>query len=123
MSDVSKSVLAGAKGNCPYCHKGRLFDGYLKFANKCEVCEQSFDIEDAGDGPAVFVIFAASAIIVPLALAFQAFFDPPIWVLLIIWLPIIAIVCLALLRPFKGIMFAAQIAHKAEQTSWSSKSD
>ena len=118
MSELKKAILAGAKGRCPYCYEGKLFDGYLKFAKNCENCGNSFEIEDAGDGPAVFVIFVASAIVVPLALAFQALLDPPIWLLLIIWLPIITLVCLALLRPFRGMMFAVQIANKAEEYKW-----
>ena len=40
---------------------------------------------------------------------------PPIWVTLIIWMPMTLVVCLALLRPFKGMMLAAQFMNKASE--------
>ncbi len=116
----SDMLKAGLKGRCPFCHEGPLFDGYLKFAKSCPSCGESFEIEDAGDGPAVFVIFFASLIVVPMALLFQMTVKPPIWLTLLIFVPLIILVCLALLRPFRGMMFAAQIMNKAEQSKWDS---
>ena len=115
MGDRSSMVQAGFKGRCPYCGQGKLFDGYLKFAKNCQACGESFEIEDAGDGPAVFVIFIASVLVLPLALAFQVVLDPPVWLTLLIWMPVIVLVCLLLLRPFRGMMFAAQISNKANE--------
>ena len=115
MHDKSKIMGAGLKGRCPHCLEGALFDGYLKFAHECPSCGESFAIEDAGDGPAVFVIFIASFVVVPLALVFQMVLDPPVWLTLMIWLPVITVVCLFLLRPFRGLMFAIQVMNKAEQ--------
>ena len=115
MPDKSQIMRAGLKGRCPYCLEGPLFDGYLKFAKECLTCEANLEIEDAGDGPAVFVIFVASFIVVPLALVFQMKLNPPIWLTLIIWIPVIIIVCLLLLRPFRGLLFALQVMNNAEQ--------
>jgi len=106
---------AGLRGRCPTCLEGPLFDGYLQFASACPACGESFDIEDAGDGPAVFVIFLASFLVVPLALVFQMMLEPPVWLTLLIWIPIITATCLVLLRPFRGLMFAVQVMNKAEQ--------
>ncbi len=116
----SEMLKAGLRGRCPFCHEGPLFDGYLKFAKACPSCGESFEIEDAGDGPAVFVIFIASLIVVPMALVFQMVLGPPVWLTLLIWVPVIVLVCLALLRPFRGVMFAAQVMNKAEQSKWDS---
>jgi uncharacterized protein (DUF983 family) len=113
--DKSKIMGAGFRGRCPNCLEGPLFDGYLKFAGECLTCGESFDIEDAGDGPAVFVIMIASFLVVPPALVFQMVLEPPVWLTLLIWIPLIIIVCLALLRPFRGLMFALQVMNKAEQ--------
>jgi uncharacterized protein (DUF983 family) len=33
----------------------------------------------------------------------------------VIWLPLTVVVCLALLRPMKGVMLAAQFANKASE--------
>lgn len=115
MHDKNKIMGAGLRGRCPNCLEGVLFDGYLKFNRNCAACGQSLEIEDAGDGPAVFVIFVASFLIVPLALIFQIKLDPPVWLTLLIWIPIISVVCLAMLRPFRGLMFAMQFMNNAEE--------
>ena len=115
MSDNSKIVSTGLRGRCPNCHEGKLFDGYLKFAKTCESCGFDFESQDVADGPAVFVILIASVIVVPLALAFQIKLDPPILLTLVIWLPTISLLCLALLRPLRGLMFALQIANNAAE--------
>lgn len=108
-------ISTGLKGRCPVCGEGNLFDGFLKFARRCEGCGADFDIEDAGDGPAVFVILIAGIVIVPLALAFQLITNAPTWLTLVIWGPILTLFCLALLRPLRGIMFNLQWAHKARE--------
>jgi len=115
MPDKSKIMGAGLRGRCPNCLEGPLFDGFLKFAKECPTCGESFQIEDAGDGPAVFVIMISSFLVVPPALIFQMSLEPPIWLTLLIWIPLIIIVCLALLRPFRGLMFAIQVMNNAEQ--------
>ncbi len=40
---------------------------------------------------------------------------PPIWVHLVIWLPLTVGLCLGLLRPLKGLMLAAQFMNRASQ--------
>jgi uncharacterized protein (DUF983 family) len=42
-------------------------------------------------------------------------FSPPIWLQLLVWLPLTAIVCGALLRPFKGLLVAAQFTNNARE--------
>ena len=111
----SKAMRAGLKGHCPHCYEGALFAGFLKFADNCQSCGFSYQIEDAGDGPAVFVMFIASIFIVPLALVFQIKLDAPIWLTLLIFVPAIIAACLLLLRPFRGLMFALQVSMNASQ--------
>lgn len=108
-------VSAGLRGRCPRCGEGRLFDGFLAIAPECETCGADFRIEDAGDGPAVFIMFLVGAIVVPLALFLELWLAPPVWVHLIIWIPIVIGLSLAFLRPFKGVMFALQYKHGARE--------
>ena len=110
---ASSPIERGLKGVCPACGEGRLFDGFLKFARGCEACGQSFDGEDAGDGPSVFVIFIVGIFIVPLMLAFQFTTNAPTWLTLLIWVPIVIAACLVLLRLMRGIMFNLQYKNKA----------
>jgi uncharacterized protein (DUF983 family) len=47
------------------------------------------------------------------ALFTEMTYDPPIWLVLVIWLPLTVLMCLALLRPFKGVLVALQFHHRA----------
>jgi len=108
-------MSTGLKGRCPRCGEGSLFDGYLKMARSCEGCGESFELEDAGDGPAFFVMSIVSIVIVPLALAFHFVSDAPTWITFSIWIPLLIIFALALLRPAKGLMFNLQWTHDARE--------
>ena len=107
--------LAGLAGRCPNCGEGRLFEGFLKVSPACEACGFDLAKADSGDGPAVFVILIAGFIVAFAALFTEMAWSPPVWVHLVIWLPLTLVLCLALLRPFKGLMLAAQFANKASQ--------
>ncbi len=108
-------VSAGLAGRCPHCGQGRLFRRFLDVAERCAVCGLDFGFADAGDGPAVFVSFAALIVVVALALVIDAAYEPPLWLLmLLLLLPVVAL-CLGLLRPMKGLMIGLQYRNKAEQ--------
>ncbi|PWE17656.1 hypothetical protein DDZ18_08335 [Marinicauda salina] len=114
MTDVNP-FFAGLRGRCPRCGEGPLFDGFLEIADECEACGLDFSREDAGDGPAVFIMFLVGFIVVPLALALELAVAPPIWVHLLLWLPLATALCLLFLRPFKATLFALQYKHDAEE--------
>ena len=42
-------------------------------------------------------------------------YKPPIWVHLVVFLPLTLAVCIGLLRPLKGVLLAAQFANKASE--------
>ncbi len=99
-------MRAGLRCRCPRCGQGRLFKGLLTVAGTCAVCELDLTSHDAGDGPAVFVIFLLGFIVVPLALGFEAALAPPIWLHLVIWPPVIIALAIAMLRPMKAVLVA-----------------
>ena len=105
----------GLLGHCPRCSKGRLFDGLLAVAPKCEVCGLDFSFADTGDGPAIFVMTIAGFLIVGLGLYIEVVYQPSYWVHVAIFLPLSAIVCIGLLRPAKGLLIALQYFNKAEE--------
>lgn len=109
-------LLAGLKGRCPNCGEGPLFAGFLKISPRCTVCGFDLAKADSGDGPAVFVILAAG-FIVGFAMLFTAISHPefPVWLDLLIFMPLTVVVCLGLLRPFKGVLVALQFANHASQ--------
>jgi uncharacterized protein (DUF983 family) len=74
------TLWAGIAGRCPSCHRGKLYDGYLTIAPKCDVCGLDYGFADSGDGPAVFVMFLAGFIVVGAALVTEVVYKPPFWV-------------------------------------------
>ena len=108
-------LVAGAAGRCPNCGKGHLFRGFLKVAPACEACGYDFAKADSGDGPAVFVILIAGFVVAFAAVFTEFTVHPPIWLHLLLWLPLTAILSLGLMRPLKGLMLAAQFMNKAAE--------
>ncbi|GAB4518320.1 MAG: DUF983 domain-containing protein [Roseibium sp.] len=108
-------VSAGLSGKCPRCGQGRLFDGFLSVRKSCQACGQDFSFADSGDGPAVFVIMLVGFVIVALVLFVELSFQPPIWVHMVIWLPLTVLLAGLVLRPLKGLLIALQFRHKAEE--------
>lgn len=108
------SVLAsGCFGRCPRCGRGQLFDGLLKVTEECEVCGLRFSGHDAGDGPAVAVIFILGFVIVGLAWVLELLLAPPLWVHAAIWIPLTVAGSIVLLRPLKGLTVAIQYRYRA----------
>ena len=106
------SLVQAALGcRCPRCGKGRLFAGLLSVRAKCEACDLDLSAQDAGDGPAVFVILFLGLIVVGLAALVEIRFSPPIWVHLLLWTPLILGGAVAMLRPLKAGLIALQYRH------------
>ena len=115
MAGAPNPFLAGLRGRCPNCGEGRLFEGFLGVSPACEACGFDLAKADSGDGPAVFVILIAGCIGAFGALFTMVAFNPPVWVTIAIWLPGILVICLALLRPTKGLLLASQFRNKASE--------
>ncbi|SDS46108.1 DUF983 domain-containing protein [Bradyrhizobium canariense] len=107
--------VSGLLCRCPRCGKGKLFTGFLTLRPSCEVCGQDFTFADAGDGPAIFVIMIAGAIVVGAALVTEAKYQPPFWVHAALWVPLILAVTLWPLRGLKSLLIALQYHHKASE--------
>jgi uncharacterized protein (DUF983 family) len=108
-------VSTGFAGRCPRCGDGKMFSSFLTVAPRCEACGLDYSFADAGDGPAVFVIMIAGALVLGLALIIQFSWEPPVWVHLVTTLPLGLGICLFLLRALKGVLIALQYRNKAEE--------
>ena len=104
-------VRAALGCRCPRCGEGKLFAGVLNVRPACGVCGLDLSAQDAGDGPAVFVIFFLGMIVVGLAALVEIRFAPPIWVHLVLWTPLILGGAVAMLRPLKAGLIALQYRH------------
>ena len=108
-------IRAGLLCRCPNCGKGRLFSGFLQVVEWCAVCGFDFTRLNTGDGAAIFVMQIAGGLVVFTALFVQIAWDPPIWAMLIVALPLVVGLSLGLMRPGKGAMIALQMRNRAGQ--------
>lgn len=109
------AIAAGFKGRCPRCGKGSLFDGFIKVADECKVCRFDLRFADSADGPVVFITMIVGFIVVGAALVVEFSYQPPIWLHMVLWIPLLTILALGMLRPAKGLLIAAQYHHRAEE--------
>ena len=105
---------------CPRCGRGSLYTGLLNVRENCPHCGLDLTPHDTGDGGTVFVILILGAIVVGLAIWLETVFEPQIWVHLVVWIPVISIMSVVLLRPFKGILIGMHyknLRHKYDHTN------
>jgi uncharacterized protein (DUF983 family) len=108
-------VSSGLKGRCPRCGEGRLFDGYLSVEKSCANCHLDYGFADAGDGPAVFVVLLIGFLVLGLALWLETNYAPPLWLHMLLWIPLATILCLWLLRALKGVLINMQFKNNAHE--------
>ena len=113
LEPLSHAIMKGMKGRCPKCGEGKLFTGYLEVNGACSACGYDYRDIDTADGPAFFIMLIVGFAIVIGAFILEAILHPPMWVHMVVWMPMVVILSLALLRPFKGVMFALQYRFKS----------
>jgi len=112
---VTESALRGIACKCPRCGKGSIYAGFLTLRPRCEACGLDFAFMDSGDGPAVFIIMIAGAIVVAAALIVEVKYQPPLWLHAALWLPLTVATTLLPLRSMKSLLIALQYHHKAAE--------
>jgi uncharacterized protein (DUF983 family) len=115
--DISP-LKTGLSGSCPRCGRGRLFDGYLKVAPRCNSCGLSYEFADGGDGAAWFVMLFVCVVGVGSILGVEVAYAPPFWVHALIAIPLLIVLPMLLLRPVKGVLLCQQWktgAHEGRQ--------
>ena len=112
------SLSAGLRCRCPRCGQGRLFNGFLTLAKRCEVCGLDLSFADPADGPAFFVTTGVSILIIGAWAWSAVVFDPPIWLQFALVFPALVAGCLTVLRPVKAWLVAEQYVHKAGEGEW-----
>ena len=101
-------VSTAARGRCPRCASGRLFDGFLRVADECEACGLDLRFEDAGDGAVVPVILVVGFVVVGLALYAEAAHDASLLFHFTIWPTLVVALALPLMRVVKGALVGQQ---------------
>jgi uncharacterized protein (DUF983 family) len=110
---VATPGLSAMLGRCPHCGQGRLWRSYLQIVAGCGVCAADFSVADTGDGPAVFVILIAGALVTVLALALQLAFGFSPFAVIPVAVVAAILLCGALLPLAKGLLFGLQWRHRA----------
>ncbi|WP_232818372.1 DUF983 domain-containing protein [Elioraea thermophila] len=96
------ALLRGAGGRCPSCGQGRLFRGFLRPAPICSACGTGFARIRSDDAPPYVTLFIVGHVVVPLMLMAERDLAPPLWQMAALFLPLAALLSLALIRPVKG---------------------
>ena len=95
----SDSLLRGARLKCPACGSGAMFRRYLKVADNCPACGEELHHHRADDAPPYFTIVIVGHIVVSLVLLVEMTYRPPLWVHVMLWLPLTVALALLLLPP------------------------
>ena len=114
------TIKTGLACRCPRSGEGALFKGYLTLRDACPNCGLSYAFADPADGPAFFVMSIVGIVGMILLMAFEFTVHPPIWVHAVVTLPLLVLMCLGSLRPFKAWLVAEQFIHKAAPPEFSS---
>ncbi|WP_075997864.1 DUF983 domain-containing protein [Salaquimonas pukyongi] len=111
-----QSVMSvGMAARCPRCGEGRLYKSLLVPVDRCAMCGLDMSFAEEGDGPAVLVILLLGGVVAGLALAFETLFHPPVWLHVLVWLPVTFGLSIYALRAMKGIMIASQFKTRAAE--------
>ncbi|NIJ37163.1 uncharacterized protein (DUF983 family) [Sphingopyxis panaciterrae] len=102
-------------GLCPECGAPTLFDGPIKFRARCDACGLDYGAYNVGDGPAAFLTLIIGALLIALALTLDSLFAPPLWVHIILWVPLTAAAVIYGLRLGKGALLASEHQRKAAE--------
>lgn len=105
-------LAAALRCRCPRCGEGKIFAGLLTVSPRCTGCGLDLAAQDAGDGPAVFVVLILGAVVVFLAFMVEIAFRPPLWLHLVLWIPFTLAGALWMLRHFKAGLIALQYRHR-----------
>ena len=108
-------LAAGMECKCPRCGQGRLFDEFLKVAERCPRCGLDYASADSGDGPAIFLIFIIGFIAVVVLMVLRFGFGAPAWAALLASLLSCLFVTWISIRPLKAYMIALQYANRARE--------
>jgi uncharacterized protein (DUF983 family) len=81
------------------------------------VCGLDLRAQDSGDGPVAFIILIVGFLVVGAALIVEVRYEWPIWLHLLVWLPLAAALSLALMRPSKATLVALQFRHRRDTLS------
>ncbi|WP_188656413.1 DUF983 domain-containing protein [Stakelama pacifica] len=106
---------AAIRGLCPRCGAKTLFASFAGFAPRCSACGLDFASFNVGDGPAAFLTLIWGTLVVILAVWLELAADPPWWLHVLLWLPLVVGGTLVSLRFAKGLLLALEYRNAARE--------
>ncbi len=92
-----------------------MFDGPIQFRATCDSCGLDYGRYNVGDGPAAFLTLIIGALLVAAALGLDAAVQPPLWVHVVLWVPLTAGAVVYGLRVAKGALLASEHQRQAAE--------
>lgn len=108
-------LQAAFQGLCPKCGAQTLFAGPTSFAKSCSACGLNYDQYNVGDGPAAFLTLIIGGLVVALALTVEVTIKPPMWLHMLLWIPLTIVLVLVGLRMGKGMLLIQEHHKKAAE--------
>lgn len=109
-------IKLGWRCQCPKCRSANIYEPgiTMQLRKTCPECGLKISACDTADGPAVFLIFILGTLLVPLAIAVEFAFQPPLWLHITVWSTLSIACTLGLLRQVKAYIIALQFKHRPE---------
>ncbi|HEX7776817.1 MAG TPA: DUF983 domain-containing protein [Parvibaculum sp.] len=107
-----QAIGRGFMMRCPNCGKGKLFRAFLKVADTCPNCGEELHHHQADDAPPYFTILIVGHIVVPLMLAVELEYMPPVVLQMVFWPTLTLALALILLPRIKGAVVGMQWAQR-----------
>lgn len=107
---LGPAVARGVSNRCPICGEGRVFAGFLRVVDECAVCAAPLGTLRADDAPPYVTIFLVGHLLLPGVLWVERAYEPPMWLHMVVWLPLFAVLCTLALRPIKGAVVGWMVA-------------
>lgn len=115
LAAASPVLDSAIKGACPRCGAPSLFSGWVRFADRCSSCGLDYAAFNVGDGPAAFLTLIIGTIIVVLSIALELAVGPPVWLHLLLWIPLTVVLVIFSLRWAKGVLLALEYRNAARE--------
>ena len=82
---------------------------------RCRACGLDYGRYNVGDGPAAFLTLIIGALLIAAALSLDFAFEPPLWVHIVLWVPLTAAAVLYGLRVGKAALLASEHQRQAAE--------
>lgn len=107
---VGQAMWRGTLCKCPHCGQGRIFRGYLKVAEQCDVCGEEFFHHRADDFPPYIAIFIVGHLLIGIMLHMEMVWHVNPLTYLYTMIPLAIILPLLMLPSIKGSIVGLQWA-------------